>query len=186
MNKTSLTKNQFLKTKRLTLRPITMSDIPDIFAYTKNPEVSKLLEWDPPKHIDDTKEVVTTWLKNHQRNKSAHWAIVDNESNKVIGSIDIRHYDPKAHRAVIGYCLSQEYWGKGLMTEAVKRIIEYIFSETDITQIAASCRTDNPQSQRVLEKSGFRKESSLPEHQQIKGKWVDLDRWRIEKEDLHG
>lgn len=185
MNTAPLIKDQSLKATRITLRPVTLQDTPDIFSYAKNPAVSRLLAWDPPKHIDETTEIVKTWIKDNQHNKSAHWVIVDNVSNKVIGALNIRHHDPIAHRAVIGYCLSQEYWGKGLMTEAVVRILNYIFSETDITQIAATCRTDNPQSDRVLEKSGFKKNISPTERQSIKEKLVEVARWNIKKKDFY-
>jgi len=170
-----------LETERLRLRPITIDDVPDIYAYAKDPQVSRLLVWESPASINETQKVVQQWIANYRANKQAPWGIVDKETNTVIGTIDTRHYDPEEKSAMIGYCLSREYWGKGLMPEALHCVLNYLFTQTDVTEIAATCRVDNPQSQRVLEKVGMHKQPGKKERKKIKGSLVELERFVILK-----
>ncbi|QGY38765.1 GNAT family N-acetyltransferase [Pseudodesulfovibrio cashew] len=70
----------------------------------------------------------------------------------------IRGTDVQAHTATIGYWLGVDYWGKGIATEMVARLVDYMTLETDIEQLTATCYGWNPASARVLEKAGFERE----------------------------
>ncbi len=170
-----------LETEHLILRPITMDDAAAIFAYAQDPKVSRFLSWEPSTSIEQVKETIERWLTHYEENRQAPWGIVDKDSNKVIGTIDVRNHDVDHHTAEIGYCLSQGYWGRGLMVEAIKCVLDYLFAETDIFEISAFVRTDNPQSQRVCEKSGMHKDPGGTKQEYIKGAAVDLERWVIRK-----
>ena len=170
-----------LETERLILRPVTIQDVSDIFLYAQDPEVSKQLAWEPSASVEETQELVERWIENYQKNEEAPWGIVDKVTSTVIGSIDVRNYDEENRCAELGYCLSRDYWGKGLMGEALKSVIRYLFAKTDITQIAAFVRIDNLQSQHVLEKVGMHKDQSAAKQESMKGKLVSLDRWVIYK-----
>lgn len=88
------------------------------------------------------------------------YAIVEKESNKVIGSVGIHkglldeNYDVEIQRE-IGYVLNKDYWGKGITTEAVKEVIKYIVEQTDIKVIHCYHYDHNQRSARVIEKCGF-------------------------------
>src|SRR5215208_5352580 len=93
-----------LKTERLILRPVTMNDAEDIFAYASDPEVSKFLEWGPSKEIEETRRIITDWLLSYEENKTAPWIIVDKMSDKVIGTIEVRpSTDNKQWKVYLGY-----------------------------------------------------------------------------------
>lgn len=169
-----------LETERLTLRPITMDDALHVFAYARNPEVCRLLIWGPHTSIDETKAVISQWIDNYQDNEPAPWGIIDKKTNTVIGTVEARIYPPERYHAELGYCLSQAYWGKGIMVEAVKKVVEYLFLHTDIIEISAYARIDNTQSQRVLEKVGFHK-SGDKKYEEIKGVVVECEQWKIIK-----
>ena len=89
------------------------------------------------------------------------YAVVLKESNKVIGSLGIHDrtldscYEADVQRE-IGYVLGKQYWGRGLMPEAVREAIKYAFEELNVDVLWCSHFTTNPQSKRVIEKSGFR------------------------------
>lgn len=90
-------------------------------------------------------------------------AITDKSSGKVIGSLGI-HPDQKRackNARMIGYVLSETYWGQGLMTEAVKAVIDYVFTNTDIDILSAMHFPFNTRSKRVIEKCGFQYEGTL-------------------------
>lgn len=87
-------------------------------------------------------------------NKTFAFAIT--ADNKVIGSIGVfRQENIHRQTAELGYYISEEYWGKGIMTEAVKQICEYVFSNSDIIRIYAEPFAYNIVSCRVLEKQDF-------------------------------
>lgn len=82
--------------------------------------------------------------------------------DRAIGSIGVfRQENIHTRTAELGYYLAEEYWGKGIMTEAVRAICKRIFAETDILRIYAEPFSYNTGSRRVLEKAGFRYEGIL-------------------------
>ncbi len=168
-----------LETNRLILRPITMGDAQDIFEYARDPEVTKLLEWGPSKSIDETKQITAEWISNYVQNRVAPWGIVDKKLNKVIGTIEARIAITSPTLAELGYCLSRNYWGKGIMVEAIKSVVQYLFVQRYINEVIAFVRTDNVQSQRLLEKIGFCVDQSNAKREIMKCKRVNLDRWVI-------
>jgi ribosomal-protein-alanine N-acetyltransferase len=173
-----------LETEHLILRPITLADAEDIFAYAQDPEVSRFLPWNAHQTLDDSLEIIHKWLKAYAENRPAPWGIVDKKSHKIIGTIvaDQHHVESVDGSCLcLGYCLSKDFWGRGFMPEAVQKIIEYLFHQTTVKEVVAFVRTDNPQSQRVCEKSGMHKDPNGTKREYIKGASVDLERWLIRK-----
>lgn len=95
--------------------------------------------------------------------------------NKVIGSIGVfRQENIHRQTAELGYYIAEEYWGKGIMTEAVKQICEYVFDKSDIIRIYAEPFAYNTPSCRVLEKAGFQYEGTLRSNAVKNGKVIDM------------
>lgn len=95
--------------------------------------------------------------------------------NKVVGSIGVfRQGNIHRQTAELGYYVAEEYWGKGIMTEAVKQICEYVFDKSDIIRIYAEPFAHNIASCRVLEKAGFQYEGTLRSNAVKNGKVVDM------------
>ncbi len=102
--------------------------------------------------------------------------------NKVIGSIGVfRQENIHRRTAELGYYISEEYWGKGIMTEAVKQICEYVFSKSDIIRIYAEPFAYNAASCRVLEKAGFQYEGTLKNNAVKNGKVIDMKMYSLLK-----
>jgi ribosomal-protein-alanine N-acetyltransferase len=151
-------KMKLLETKRLILRNWKITDLDDLYEYSKNPNVGPRAGWKPHKNKEVSKEVLQSFIKSDEI-----WAIVYKENNKVIGSIG-NHKDVKRNlfkARMIGYVLSEEYWGKGIMIEAVKRVIKYLFEERKYELVSCYHYDFNCQSKRVIEKCGFRYEGIL-------------------------
>lgn len=95
--------------------------------------------------------------------------------DKAIGSIGaFRQSNIHQLTAELGYYIAEEYWGKGIMAEAVKQICEYVFSVSDIIRIYAEPFAYNTASCRVLEKSGFQYEGTLRKNAVKNGKVLDM------------
>lgn len=94
---------------------------------------------------------------------------------KVVGSIGaFRQGNIHRQTAELGYYIAEECWGKGIMTEAVKQLCDYVFTHTDIIRIYAEPFAYNIGSCRVLEKAGFQYEGILRSNAVKNGKVLDM------------
>jgi [ribosomal protein S5]-alanine N-acetyltransferase len=86
---------------------------------------------------------------------------------------------PEHSRAELGYVLAQEYWGTGLMPEAVRRVIRFCFERMDLNRVEARCLAENVASARVMEKAGMSYEGTLRKREYIKGAYRDMKMYSI-------
>ena len=84
-------------------------------------------------------------------------------TGKVIGNISVVRLIESIDAAEMGYCMSQAYWGQGLMPEALKTVMDYLFDTVGLNRIAACHDANNPKSGRVMEKAGMKLEGILRE-----------------------
>ena len=100
--------------------------------------------------------------------------------DKAVGSIGVFRQD-NIHRqtAELGYYIAEKYWGKGLMTEAVTQMCEYVFEKSDIIRIYAEPFAYNAASCRVLEKVGFQYEGTLRSNAVKNGKVIDMKMYSL-------
>lgn len=116
-------------------------------------------------------------------NETFAFAIVSD--NKVIGSIGVfRQENIHRQTAELGYCIAEEYWGKGIMTDAVKQVCKYIFDKSDIIRIYAEPFAYNTASCRVLEKAGFQYEGTLRSNAAKNGKIIDMKMYSLLKTEI--
>jgi [ribosomal protein S5]-alanine N-acetyltransferase len=149
-----------LETERLILRPWRESDLDDFYEYGKDPEVGPNAGWKP----HDSKEESLGILRSFVRGDEVR-AIELKENGKAVGSLGL-HPDRLRHEGMgsgreIGYVLSRDYWGRGLMTEAVRRAISFAFEEAGLDYVSCAHFPFNARSKRVIEKCGFRYEKYL-------------------------
>ncbi|WP_323744647.1 GNAT family N-acetyltransferase [Thermaerobacillus caldiproteolyticus] len=110
-----------LETERLILHKFTLDDAQDMFDYASKPEVSRFVPWEAHRSVEDSYNFINYILKQYEVGKLAPWAIALKENNKVIGTIDFVDWSPSHYRAEIGFILSKDYWGKGLIVETGKK-----------------------------------------------------------------
>ncbi len=104
---------------------------------------------------------------------------------RVVGSIGVfRQGNIHRQTAELGYYVAEEYWGKGIMTAAVKQICKYVFDKSDIIRIYAEPFAYNKASCRVLEKAGFQYEGILRHNAVKNGKVIDMKMYSLLKEEL--
>lgn len=147
-----------LETNRLILRSFVEEDLDDLFEYAQSPNVGPNAGWPPHKTKEDSLKILKMFIEQDEV-----WAIVEKKSNKVIGSYGL-HSDTKRNNdksKMIGYVLSDKFWGNGYVPEATKRVLEYAFDELDLNIISVYHFPFNERSKRVIEKSGFKFEGVL-------------------------
>lgn len=116
-------------------------------------------------------------------NETFAFAIVSD--NKVIGSIGFfRQGNIHRQTAELGYYIAEEYWGKRIMTDAVKQICKYIFDKSDIIRIYAEPFAHNTASCRVLEKAGFQYEGTLRSNAVKNGRIIDMKMYSLLKTEI--
>ncbi len=134
-----------------------------------------------PYREQDGKEFILAMLSADENDTFA-FAITVNE--KVIGSIGaFRQTNIHSKTAELGYYIAEEYWGKGIMTEAVKQLCSYVFSNSDMIRIYAEPFAYNIGSQRVLEKAGFQYEGTLRRNAVKNGKVLDMKMYALIREE---
>lgn len=135
-----------------------------------------------PYTVQDGRNYISDILASDE-NEVFAFAVTADE--KVIGSISaFRQANIHNKTAELGYYIAEEYWGKGIMTEAVKQLCEYIFTHSDIIRIYAEPFAHNIASCRVLEKSGFQYEGTLHNNALKNGKILDMKIYALLKETL--
>ena len=118
-------------------------------------------------------------------NEDETFAFAITLDDKAIGSIAVfRQQNIHRQTAEMGYYIAQEYWGKGIMTDAVKQICEYVFKNSDILRIYAEPFAYNAGSCRVLEKAGFQYEGTLRNNAVKNGKVIDMKIYSLLREEL--
>lgn len=147
-----------LETDRLLLREWNEADLADLFEYAKVDGVGQMAGWNPHTSIQESKTILEMFIQGKMT-----FALELKENHKVIGSLGLEtlslslgdEYENLAGRE-IGYVLSKDYWGKGLMPEAVNSVIQFCFEKENYDYLMCSHSVINSQSKKVIEKSGFR------------------------------
>lgn len=151
-----------INTERLVLRKYKHDDADDMFKnWANDSEVTRFLSWKPHNSVEETKKIIDQWIDEYKQDDIYDWAIELNEIGEIIGGISIVKLDEKNYSCEIGYCMSSQYWGKGIMTESLKTVIDFLFSEVGFNRIEAKHDTQNIGSGKVMAKSGMKYEGTL-------------------------
>jgi [ribosomal protein S5]-alanine N-acetyltransferase len=163
-----------LITTRLVLRPFTMEDEKAVHRYASDPAVCRYMV-----HGPNTPEQTLSFLRmaiaelEKDPCASYHLAIVERETQELIGACSLEIVSGHNLAAELGYCLDSGRWNRGYATECAKALVAFGFQELGLHRIQATCRPANIGSARVLEKAGMLKEGLLRHHKLIRGTWED-------------
>jgi len=150
---------QRIETDRLVLRPFTVGDTQGMYRnWASDPEVTRFLTWPAHANCDVTRMVLSDWAARYADGGYFNWAIEWKENSSVIGSIAVVKLNEETEAADLGYCMSRAFWGRGIMPEALKAVIGYLFDNAGLNRIAACHDANNPKSGRVMEKAGMKPE----------------------------
>jgi RimJ/RimL family protein N-acetyltransferase len=147
-----------------------------------NPNVSRYLmdRFPYPYTTDDA----LTWIKyNLTQDPILNFAL-DIEGEIAGGLAVERRSDIYRKTGIIGYWLAEQFWGKGIMSEAVKLVTAYAFEHLDLIRLQAGVFSKNPRSMRVLEKAGYHKEAILKSSIVKNGEVLDEHVYAILKQEF--
>ena len=147
-----------IETDRLILRQFTYTDYEDLYEYAKNPNIGPNAGWKPHENLDESKAILKSFIEEDEV-----LAIVWKVNNKVIGSLGLHKDSLRSADDVkmLGYVLSEDYWGKGIITEASRALLAYAFTDLNLILVSVHHYAYNQKSRRVIEKCGFRYEGTL-------------------------
>jgi len=126
----------------------------------------------PYREIDADAWITKVLRETLEGDGRRNWAIRNN-NGELIGGTGIFGLT-QGEKAEIGYWVAKPYWGKGIVTEVVRRLCEFSFNQYGLRRIFARVFDGNPASARVLEKSGFEWEGTLRSHHFRDGEAIDV------------
>jgi len=163
-----------LLTDRLRLREPVFDDCGDVHDLLSIPEVTRFSNWSDAPKKGQTERVMKWMCGAFAKGKGCAWIIEDRASGRFLGSIRFNSIDKYSKWAEIGYELHPSFWGKGLMSDAVKAVARCGFDDFSLNRIEAWTLPGNPASDRVLEKAGFRYEGTLRQKAWFKNAFHDF------------
>lgn len=143
-----------LKTQRLTLRRFTVHDAEAMYRnWASDPEVTQFMTWPTHPSADISRMVLGSWVQDYSRNDFYQWAI--EYRGEPIGSISVVHSEANTESCEIGYCIGKNWWHQGITSEALSKVIEFLFEVVGMNRIQARHDVNNPNSGGVMRKCGM-------------------------------
>lgn len=144
-----------IRSDRLVLRPLSVEDGPEMLKIRAHPEINKYIGRTPPSNLKEIKAFINKIRKATEAGMTLFWTMRRLNTKEIIGTICLWNIDRKQGKAEIGYELLPEFQGKGYMTEAIQRVLEFGFEAQGFHKIAAYTNRNNDASLRLLTKMGF-------------------------------
>lgn len=154
---------QRIETDRLILRRYVIEDADAMYKnWASDSEVTKFLTWQPHSSVDVSRSIIEDWLKEYSDEKYYQWAIVlKDNGNEPIGDISVVHMNEDISMVHIGYCLGRAWWRRGIMSEALKAVTDFMFDTVEVNRVESRHDPMNPNSGKVMQKCGMKYEGTL-------------------------
>lgn len=163
-----------LTTERLVLRKLTLEDTAEYFGIRCHPKVAKYQARPEGETIEKVEKILKETLDSIDENKVVCWAICPKGNHqKLIGTVGCYRTQFENYRTEIGYELHPDFWGKGMASEAVQAVLDFIFTKTKVHSVEANIDPMNLPSARVLERNNFIKEACFRENYFTQGRFTD-------------
>lgn len=151
-----------LETERLILRRLTLEDAEVMFNdWCNDEDVTRYLPWDVHGNIGVTKDLLSMWVDDYNNEHTYRWIVVLKSNNRPIGTVDVVNKDIENKVFELGHCYNKEYWGKGIATEVLSRVVSFLFEEVDVDVIMAKHLENNPASGKVMQKINMKYDGML-------------------------
>lgn len=154
---------QRIETDRLILRRYVIEDADAMYKnWASDSEVTKFLTWQPHSSVEVSRGIIENWLKEYSDEKYYQWAIVlKANGNEPIGDISVVHMNEDISMVHIGYCLGRAWWRRGIMSEALKAVMDFMFDTVEVNRVESRHDPMNPNSGKVMQKCGMKYEGTL-------------------------
>ena len=152
---------QRIQTPRLILRRAVREDANAMFNnWASDPQVTKYLTWPPHCSVAESDMVIGSWIQGYEKDSYYQWMIELKQLGQPIGSISVVRQNDLVEEAEIGYCIGRNWWHKGIMSEALSAVIDFLFAEVGMNRVAARHDPNNPHSGGVMRKCGMKYEGT--------------------------
>jgi len=150
-----------LTTDRLTLRQLSPSDTTAIFALRSDERVNRYLDRPACRSLEEAAAFVEKINGGIEQGKSLYWVICLQENPLLVGTICLWNFSEDGQTAELGYELSPDFQGRGIMSEALGRVLAYIFGTLGLQTVEAYTHPENAPSEKLLRMHGFRADAGL-------------------------
>jgi len=163
-----------IRTERLLLRSLEISDAPEMLFLRSDETVMQYIDRERIKSLEDAELFIQKLKDGIALNENILWVIsLLDEPNTMIGNIGFWRIQLQHYRAEVGYLLHPKYWNKGIMKEALEVVDQYGFEKMKLHSIEARINADNIASGKLLEKAGFTREAYFKEDYCYNGRFID-------------
>ncbi len=163
-----------LHTERLYLQTPRTRDVREVYRWCRDPAITRYMTWDRPTGPKPTAQFVREACRDQRAGRGLEYVMHDRASGGPIGCCGIHHIDRTVHlKAEMGYWIARPYWGRGLVTEAMRTLISHALTELDLQRVYAYVFAGNARSVQVLEALGFQREGTLRKHYRKNGRTRD-------------
>ena len=174
------------ETERLFIRNYKRADLEDFIEVTSQPEIQPTTYGIP---VPYTKKYAKKWMKfvreNIRMKQAFEFAVFLKENHTYIGNVGLINVSFLHNHADISYYIDKDMWNRGFATEAAAMMMDFGFEKLGLYKISGLCMRSNPASKRVMEKLGMKFEGTMRGELLKKGKYYDLDRYSILKEEYY-
>jgi len=165
----------------IVLRKIVEDDADSLFEIYSNDAVFTFCGIIPKKNIEFVRKMVTHFERDYKKQKRVKWGICQKtDAAKIVGVMEVFNVKRRANMVTIGYFLNERFWNRGIATEAVRILVNYLLDEVGVRRIIAEVMPQNKYSKRVLEKNSFTKHGTTRDKWSGKGV-VDLEVYNVHK-----
>ena len=154
---------QTIETKRILLRRFSEDDAEAVYHnWASDPDVTQFLTWPPHTSIKVSQEILEDWVAAYEKDNYYHWAIILKEhGSDPIGGVCAVNQNDDLSIIHIGYCIGKAWWHQGIMSEALKAVMDYFFDKVGANRIETRHDPRNPHSGMVMKKCGMKYEGTM-------------------------
>ncbi len=145
-----------LETERLLLRSVSMKDNKEVLLIRSSPSVNHFIQRAPTSSLKDAEEFIQKIISGGENGGTIYWIITMKDSDVMIGSICLWNFSPDRTKAELGYELDPAFQQQGIMSEAMKCVLDFGLASLKLDKIEAFTHYGNKASKRLLEKNGFK------------------------------
>jgi [ribosomal protein S5]-alanine N-acetyltransferase len=176
-----------IRTQRLVLRDFRADDFDDVHAYACDPQVVQFMPWGPNTEADTQEFLKRAEASAAVQPRLEYGLTMELSAEaRVVGSIALHPVDLPNLTMMTGYCLRRDLWGRGLVLEAARALLDAAFSQLGLHRIFATCDVRNTGSWRVMEKLGMQREGLLRKDRMVRGEWRDTYVYAVLAEEWSG
>lgn len=176
-----------LTTNRLILREILLEDAPDVFIIRGDYQVTRYNTGPAYSSVDQARRLIQSIRDGYVTRDELRWGItLKGGDNRVIGMVGFNYWNRTDRRASIGYDLARAYWRQGIMSEALRPVLRFGFTDLNLHRIEANVTEGNTASARTLLKMGFQQEGVWRERIYLRGRFHDMLQFGLLRREFEG